>query len=36
MTLSGYTEDDITTIFDLYDHDRDGVITFEEYLEMAK
>ena len=30
--IPGITEDDITSFFDRYDGDRDGVIALEEYL----
>ena len=31
-SIAGITEDDITNIFDRFDSDRDGVLTFEEYM----
>lgn len=34
LTVSGLTEDDVTNIFDFYDKDRDGVLSYEEYLNL--
>lgn len=35
QAIAGITEDDITTLFDQYDAERDGVLTFEEYINLA-
>ena len=32
--IAGITEDDITSIFDRFDNERDGVLTFEEYMTL--
>ena len=34
-SIAGITEDDITHIFDRFDADRDGVLTFEEYIVLV-
>ena len=34
LSVTGLSEDDITSIFDFYDKDRDGVICYEEYLNL--
>ena len=33
-TVPGMSESDITEFFDLYDGDRDGVFSFEEFYNM--
>lgn len=35
VSIPGIYEDDITSFFDKYDTDRDGVISLEEYLMVA-
>lgn len=34
LSVTGLQEDDISSIFDFYDKDRDGVLSFEEYLNL--
>lgn len=34
-SMPGITEDNITYIFDSYDGDRDGILTFEEYMTLV-
>lgn len=34
LSITGLSEDDITSIFDFYDKDRDGVLSYEEYLSL--
>ena len=34
--ITGLQEDDVTRIFDTYDTDRDGALTFEDFLLLMK
>ena len=35
LSIPGIDENDITSFFDKFDGDRDGVLTFEEYLSIV-